>query len=58
MAASQLTLHFSVGGHVSLSPIVLVDLLGLDKLTSSFGLLTLVRGISTIVGPIIAGKCR
>ena len=36
--------------------IVLVDLLGLDKLTSAFGLLTMFRGAASIVGPPIAGQ--
>ena len=36
--------------------IVLVDLLGLDRLTSAFGLLTMFRGAASIVGPPIAGQ--
>jgi len=35
---------------------VLVDLIGLEKLTTAYGIITLVRGISTIMGPPIAGK--
>ena len=46
---------FLSGGHVSLSPIVLVDVLGLKRLTTSFGLMTLSRGVATLVGPIIGG---
>lgn len=53
--SSSSTVFFS-GGHVSLSPIVLVDFVGLDKLTTAYGLLTLVRGISTVLGPPLAGK--
>ena len=34
---------------------VLVDHLGLDNLTSAFGLLTFFRGITSIVGPPLAG---
>ena len=43
---------------VNLNPnsIVLVDLLGLEKLTSAFGLLTMFRGAASIVGPPIAGE--
>ena len=41
---------------MSLSPIVLVDILGLNKLTTSFGLLTLARGVSTLAGPVLGGK--
>ena len=32
-----------------------VDLLGLDNLTSAFGLLVLFRGISSMIGPPVAG---
>lgn len=51
-------LHYFVveGVYVSLTSVVLVDLLGLEKLTSSFGLLLLFQGIATIVGPPLAGK--
>jgi len=35
---------------------VLVDLLGLDKLTSSFGLLLMFQGVATLIGPPIAGN--
>lgn len=40
---------------ISLTSIIICDLLGLDKLTNAFGLLSLVRGISTILGPPLAG---
>ena len=42
--------------YISLTSIVLVDLLGLDNLTSAFGLLTLFRGSSSMIGPPINGK--
>jgi len=45
----------SIAAYISLTSIVLVDLLGLDKLTSAFGLLTMFRGAASIVGPPIAG---
>lgn len=41
---------------MSLSPIVLVDILGLKRLTTSFGLMTLARGVATLVGPVVGGK--
>lgn len=44
-----------LSAYVSLTSIVLVDLIGLDSLTSSFGLLVLVRGFGSIVGPPLAG---
>lgn len=42
-------------GYISLTSIILVDLLGLDKLTNAFGLLILFRGGAAIVGSPIAG---
>jgi len=44
-----------IGVYVSLTPVVLVDLLGLDMLTNSFGLLLLFQGAATFVGPPLAG---
>lgn len=43
-------------GYISLTSIILVDLLGLDKLTNAFGLLILFRGVAAIGGPPIAGN--
>ena len=40
---------------ITLTSIVLVDVLGLERLTSAFGLLTMFRGLATIMGPPIAG---
>lgn len=45
-----------VAAYISLTSIILVDLLGLDNLTSAFGLLTLFRGFSSMIGPPINGK--
>ena len=45
----------SVSAYVSLTSIILVDLLGLDALTSAFGLLVSFRGVASIVGPPLAG---
>lgn len=45
-----------VGVYVSLTSVVLVDLLGLEMLTNSFGLLLMFQGIATLIGPPIAGK--
>ncbi|XP_050398485.1 monocarboxylate transporter 12 [Patella vulgata] len=44
-----------IGVYVSLTSVVLVDLLGLDKLTNSFGLLLLFQGAATFIGPPMAG---
>ncbi|XP_023029539.1 monocarboxylate transporter 5 isoform X2 [Leptinotarsa decemlineata] len=45
----------AVSGYISLTSIILVDLLGLDKLTNAFGLLILFRGAAAILGSPIAG---
>ena len=47
---------FFVAAYISLTSIILVDLLGLDNLTSAFGLLTLFRGFSSMIGPPITGE--
>ncbi|XP_012943361.1 monocarboxylate transporter 12 [Aplysia californica] len=44
-----------IGVYVSLTSVVLVDLLGLEYLTNSFGLLLLFQGAATFIGPPIAG---
>lgn len=44
------------GAYIGLTPVVLVDLLGLDKLTNAFGLLMLFQGIASVIGPPITGK--
>lgn len=45
----------SSGAFVSLTSVILVDILGLDKLTNAFGLLLLFEGIASYVGPPITG---
>ena len=45
----------SIAAYISLTSIILVDLLGLERLTSAFGLLTMFRGAASIVGPPLAG---
>ena len=47
----------SIGAYVGLTSVVLVDLLGLDKLTNAFGLLLLFQGVASVVGAPIVGKC-
>uniref|UniRef100_A0A8W8IN66 Monocarboxylate transporter 13 n=1 Tax=Magallana gigas TaxID=29159 RepID=A0A8W8IN66_MAGGI len=45
----------SMGVYVVLNSVVLVDLLGLAKLTNAFGLLLMFQGLATFIGPPIAG---
>lgn len=44
-----------VATFIALTSIILCDLMGLEKLTNAFGLLTMTRGLSCIAGPPIAG---
>ncbi|KIH53313.1 hypothetical protein ANCDUO_16562, partial [Ancylostoma duodenale] len=46
---------FTISAYVCLTSVLLVDLLGLGKLTNAFGLLLLWQGVGTIFGPPIAG---
>lgn len=46
---------FSIGAYVALRSVILVDLLGLEKLNNAFGLLMLFEGIATFIGPPIVG---
>jgi len=48
--------YLSVGVYICLTPIVIVDLLGLEKLSNAFGIVLLFQGIGTVLGPPIAGK--
>jgi hypothetical protein len=47
---------FCSGVYTCLTPIVLVDLLGLAKLSNAFGIILLMGGIGAVVGPPIAGE--
>uniref|UniRef100_A0A1B0FGN1 Major facilitator superfamily (MFS) profile domain-containing protein n=1 Tax=Glossina morsitans morsitans TaxID=37546 RepID=A0A1B0FGN1_GLOMM len=46
---------FTIGAYVGLTSVILVDLLGLDKLTNAFGLLLLFQGVASFIGPPIGG---
>lgn len=47
---------YFLGTYVSLTSVVLVDLLGLKKLTNAFGLILLFQGIASILGPLFIGN--
>lgn len=51
-----LSFLFDSAGFVPMTTIFLVKFVGLDKLTNSFGLLSMIKGVSTMAGPPIAGK--
>jgi len=54
--AVALAFGLFVAAYISLTSIVLVELLGLDNLTSAFGILILVRGVFCMVGSPVAGS--
>jgi hypothetical protein len=47
---------FLLAAYISLTSIIICDLLGLRKLTNAFGLVTLARGVAGVLGPPAAGK--
>ncbi|XP_061169913.1 monocarboxylate transporter 14-like [Saccostrea echinata] len=47
-----------VSAYISLTSIIICDIIGLEKLTNAFGMLTLARGTSSIYGPPLAGALR
>lgn len=55
MCAFSAFFGLCVATYISLTTIMLCNLMGLEKLTNAFGLLTMTRGLSSIAGPPIAG---
>ncbi|GBM56022.1 Monocarboxylate transporter 14 [Araneus ventricosus] len=55
MAVYSAVFGLTVGGSLSLSSIVMVDLLGMDSLNNAYGIFLLVTGISTFVGTPLTG---
>ena len=51
----SLVYGLAISALVTLTSVLLVDVLGLEQLTSAFGLLIMFRGLATILGPPIAG---
>lgn len=51
MNQSKLAACFS-----SLRTIICIELLGLEKLSNAFGMMTLCMGIAALIGPPFAGK--
>lgn len=47
---------FFTGSYISQKSVIIVDLLGPEKLTFSFGIMILFQGIGMMVGPMIGGK--
>ncbi|XP_012158740.1 monocarboxylate transporter 12 [Ceratitis capitata] len=55
LAAYCAAFGFTIGAYVGLTSVILVDLLGLEKLTNAFGLLLLFQGVASFIGPPIGG---
>lgn len=47
-----------IAAFVSLRSIIMVDLMGIDKLTNAFGLVTMCQGLSAFIGAPIAGALK
>lgn len=45
-----------LSSYVCLTSVLLVDLIGIEKLTNAFGLILLFQGVGTVIGPPISGK--
>ena len=46
---------FFSGGYVTVKPIVLVDIVGIEKLSDAFGVLIIFVGVATAIGTLIVG---
>jgi MFS family permease len=46
---------FFISANYALTTVILVDLLGLDRLTNAFGIVSLAGGVAMLVGPPFAG---
>lgn len=55
LCAAASLFGLSVAAFISLSSILICDLMGLEKLTNGFGLLSLFRGLAAMAGPPLAG---
>lgn len=55
LAAYAASFGFLISANYSLTTIILVDLLGMEKLTNSYGLIMLAEGVANLVGPPLAG---
>ncbi|KAG1686306.1 Monocarboxylate transporter 14 [Nymphon striatum] len=50
-----LSLSISTAAYITLTPAILIDILGISKLPTAFGIVCLFRGIFSIIGPPAAG---
>lgn len=50
------TFGFFISANYSLVTVILVEFLGIDKLSNAYGLTMLMQGIANLIGPPVAGK--
>lgn len=46
---------FFISANFALTTVILVELLGMNRLTNAFGIVSLAQGIANLVGPPLAG---
>lgn len=56
LSALTATYGFTIAANYSLVSAILVNLISLDNFTQSYGLLLLIQGIGSLLGPPVAGK--
>lgn len=47
---------FFISANYALSTVILVEIVGIDKLTNSYGLTMMMQGVANIIGPPVGGK--
>lgn len=58
LAAASGAFGFFIAANYSLTCIILVELITLERFTNAYGLLLLVQGIANLVGPPLGGEYR
>ena len=48
---------FFISANYALTTIILVQLLGMDRLTNAYGIVMLAGGVANLIGPPAAGQC-
>ena len=48
---------FFISANYALTTIILVQLLGMDRLTNAYGIVMLAGGVANLIGPPAAGTC-
>ena len=56
LAAYCSVFGFFISANYALTTIILVNLLGMDKLTNAYGIVMLAEGVANVVGPPLAGR--